>query len=893
MIPTRALFPVLLLACAGPAPTAVKPPVYVAPSLGSVPVPPGMTQPLGRLPVDVQPRSYALELTIDPKKDRFSGVVDIELDVAHPKTLIWLHGKKLNVTRASVTAGETLPPIDATYREVSDGVASLELKKTLPAGHAKLHLEWDGAYGRQLRGLYRVDRNNDAYAFTQFEAIAAREAFPCFDEPAFKTPFDVTLIVPNGAIAIANTKEKSRSGDRITFTRTEPLPTYLLAWAVGPLDVVEQPIPPNAIRTTALPFRAIAARGRGKDLAHAVKHTGAILSTLESWFGIPYPYEKLDVLAVPDREGAMENAGAVTFAEYLLLIDDKTATLQQKRAYVAVMAHELAHQWFGDLVTMPWWDDIWLNEAFATWMGTRATQLYQPDTNAEVFLVDRVHDAMGTDALTSARAIRQPITSTHDIANAFDGITYQKGASVLSMFERYLGRDAFQKGIRSYLQSHRHGNATADDLLAALGGGVAQPFHTFLDKPGVPFLDVKVSCAAGPKLSITQARYFPLGSAGDSAQTWQVPFCARTSSGKETCALLKDATTEVPLGDGACPTWVMPNADGAGYYRFALSKEQLSALLTKGWPKLTTRERLATADAVRVGFSRGTARAADVFGDLATMANDPFPSVAAAPMGMAQVAREWLNGTALKANVEAWGRKLYGKAGASLGWVPQKTESPERTMLRQNVLSFLAFTARDPAVRKEAAARGRALIGFGKDNAVHLDAVDTNLAGIALAVAAEEGSTPFFDALLVLLDKSDDTVMRSRILGALASVREPSLSERALTLTLDKRLRTNEVLQPLGSQLSMIETRDAAWQWLRTNFDAVVTRLSPARAGGLPYYVRYCDDAHIAELEAFFAPKIAVLEGGPRNLASAVESMRLCVARRKSQEESLRAFFAK
>jgi cytosol alanyl aminopeptidase len=873
------------MACAPAAPPPDRAVPYVAPTLGSVPVPPDMKPPTGRLPGDVQPKSYALELKIDPKQDRFSGAVDIEIDVAHPKTVVWLHGKKLHVTKA------TIDNIAATYREVSEGVASLELAQVLPAGHSKIHLEWDAAFGRQLRGLYRVDRNGDSYAFTQFESIAAREAFPSFDEPRFKVPFDVTLVVPNGSVAIANTKEKSRSGDRITFTRTEPLPTYLLAWGVGPLDVVDQPIPPNAVRKTTLPFRAIAAKGRGKDLAYAVKHTGAILGTLETWFGIPYPYEKLDVLAVPDREGAMENAGAVTFAEWLLLVDEKTATLQQKRAYVAVMAHELAHQWFGDLVTMPWWDDIWLNEAFATWMGTRATQLFDPSTNAELFLLDRIHDAMGIDALTNARAIRQPIDGNHDITNAFDTITYQKGAAVLAMFERYLGKDAFQKGVRSYLEAHRHGSATADDLLAALGGNVAAPFHTFLDKPGVPFLDIKVGCAGTPKLSITQTRYFPLGSTGDPKATWQVPFCARTSSGKETCSLLTGATTDIPLD--ACPTWVMPNADAAGYYRFGLSQETLSALMTKGWPSLSTRERLATADALRVGFNRGTARAGDVFGNLASMANDPFPSVASAPMGMAQVAREWLFNTPLRANVEAWARKLYSKTGASLGWVPAKNEAPEKTILRQNVLSFLAFTARDPVVRKEAAARGRAFIGFGKDSALHADAVDNNLAGIALSVAAEEGSAPFFDALLVHLDKSDDAALRARLLSAIASVREPALSERALALTLDKRLRTNEVLTPLGQQFSMMETRDAAWLWLRTNLDAVVARLSPGRAGGLPFYVRYCDEAHVSEVEAFFTPKIAALDGGPRNLANAVESMRLCVARRKAQEDSIRAFFAK
>jgi alanyl aminopeptidase len=868
-----------------------------APSLGIVPEIPAIAPPLGRLPTEVQPSEYALELTIDPKQDRYSGVVDIAVDIAHPRQVVFMHGKKLHVTKVTLTP-EGGAPIEGSYREVhTSGVVAIELAKPAPAGHAKLHLEWDAAFMRNLRGLYRVDRLGSAYAFTQFEAISAREAFPCFDEPAFKTPYDVTLVVPEGSVAIANTKESKKTGNRVTFARTQPLPSYLLAWAVGPLDVVDAgAIPPNGVRKTPLPFRAIAAKGRGKDLAYAVANTARILATLESYFNIPYPYDKLDVIAVPDRDGAMENAGAITFAEFLLLIDEKTATLQQKRAYAGVMAHELAHQWFGDLVTMPWWDDIWLNEAFATWMGTRATQLWKPENNAELFLLDRIHDAMGVDALTHARAIRQPIESDHDITNAFDAITYQKGAAVLAMFERYIGRDTFQKGIRAYLEAHRHGLATADDLLSALstaaGKDVAAPFKTFLDRPGVPFVEVRLDCN---KVSITQSRYFSIGSKGDTKQVWQVPVCVRYPAGaalKETCKLATSEKSELALETKQCAPWVMPNADAAAYFRFGMPKEQLSALLTQAWPKLVTRERLAVADAVRAGFARGTSRAGDVFDDLAPMANDSFPSVAAAPMGMAQTAREWLFGTELRPKVEAWASKLYAKNGAALGWNPPKGEAPERTILRSSVLSFLAFTARDPAVRKEAGARGRAFVGFGKDQKLHPEAVDSNLAGIALSVAADEGDAAFFDALLVQLEHSDDPVIRGRLLGALGSVTTPELAKRARALTTDPRLRANEVLIPLSVQLQMIETRDASWVYMRDAFDAIVTRLSPGRAGGLPYFVRYCDDAHINEVEAFFTPKIAALDGGPRNLANALESMRLCSARRKAHEENMRAYFA-
>ncbi|MBI2395738.1 MAG: M1 family metallopeptidase [Deltaproteobacteria bacterium] len=892
------------VACAGAEPKPPVPTLSPSAPLSSVPEPPTAAPPRGKLPTDVQPRHYALELHVDPKGDRFSGRGDIDIDVAHPKRTIYLHGKQLHVGQVSVTPSGGAP-IAAHYREVSAaGVAALDLDAVLPAGPAKVHVEWDAAFGRTSRGLYRVQRGGDAYAFTQFEPLAAREAFPSFDEPVFKTPFDVTLVVPDGMVAVANSKETARAGGRVTFARTAPLPTYLVAWAVGPLDVVDAPpIGPNAVRTAPLPFRALAARGRGKELAYAVAHTGELVATLEDWFGIPYPYDKLDIVAVPDREGAMENVGLITFGEFLLLIDDRTATLQQRRAYAGVMAHELAHHWFGDLVTTAWWDDTWLNEGFATWMGTRAVQLWRPQYQSESYFVDRVHDAMGVDALVHARAIRQPIESEHDVINAFDAITYQKGAAVLGMFERWMGKDVFQKGVRAYLTKHAHGAAVADDLLAALsaaaGKDVGAAFRTFLDRPGVPLVEARLACDGPPRVELHQSRYFPLGSSGNPKGSWQLPICVRHPDGAktvETCTLSTGPDDNIWLATKTCPAWVLPNADAAGYFHFVLPKDQLAALTGKAWPKLTPRERLAVADAARVGFARGTAKAGEVLDDLSPLSSDPFPSVAAAPMGIVTSAREWLFDTPLRPNVEGWARKLYGKTGAALGFgAPKKSveESPERTFLRQNVLWFLATIGRDPAVRKEAAAHGRAWIGFGKDDQLHPEAVDPNLAGLALSVAAEDGDAKLFDAILAHLARTDDASVRFRLLSAIGAFRDPTLVARAQALTLDERLHTSELFVPLSVQLGAVETRESAWAWLRTNFDAVVARLSPARAGWLPYHVRFCDPAHADEVEAFFSPRIAALEGGPRNLATSLESMRLCIARRNAHDESLRAFFAK
>jgi cytosol alanyl aminopeptidase len=897
-----------VLSCGGASSEPVAPPppepAKVAMQPATPPPIPEDPAPKGRLYPDVRPAGYVLDLTLDPRKDTFSGTVEIEVVLTKPRSTIWMHARGLTATAAHITPANG-PAVEADFAQVEEGgTAALRAHRPIPAGHARIAISFTGAFGKQLKGLYRATEAGESYAFTQFEAISAREAFPCFDEPVFKTPWDVVLRVPPEHEAIANTHEIDRATEngmkRLKFASTEPIPSYLVAFASGPIDIVTAPpVPPNAVRKAPLPLRGVSAKGRGKELAYALAHTGEILDVLEKYTGIPYPYDKLDVLAVPDKEGAMENPGAVTFREYLLLLDEKTAPVGQKRAFAYVMAHELAHMWFGDLVTMPWWDEIWLNEAFATWMGSRAAQLWQPDTQAEIVLLERIQDAMSTDSLVSARRIRQPIESDHDIQNAFDQITYQKGGGVIAMFERWMGPAAFQKGIHDYLQSHRMGTATADDLLTELGKSagkdVATPFKTFLDQPGVPLLEAEVVCDPKPRMHLRQSRFLPLGSKGNADSVWQIPVCARYGTGKtsaEACTLLTAKEGDIPLGD-RCPEWALPNADAAGYFRFTMQAKD-TARMSKHVAALSTREKIAFANGLRSGFSRGTTPAEDVLAALAPLAGDEQPAVADEPMGLLRTSRDWLEGDPLRPKVEAYGRKLYAPVMAKLGWRPksQKDETPERRELRQSVLAFLSFVAMDPAVRKEAARLGRAYAGIDGDGKLHPEVVEPELAGIALSVAVEEGGAPVFDAVLGRLGTTEDDLVRGRILGALGSARDPKLAERARQLTIDGKLRVSESMAPLFAQMGQPEVREATFRWMKEHVDALITKLPSARAASLPYLaMSFCDEAHAADVESFFGGRIEKLEGGPRNLSSAVEGIRLCAARRAKQEESVRAFF--
>ncbi len=860
--------------------------------------------PRGRLPDGLRPLHYDLELLIDPSLERFDGWARIELELNRPADTLWLHGRDLEVHTIRVTPAGGEQALPGRWEQLSeDGVAAVRLPQPVGPGRADLLLGWSAPFGRTLAGLYRVDVGADAYAFTQFEAIDARRAFPGFDEPAFKTPFDVTLNVPPGAIAIANTPllavQELPEARRVRFEPTPPLPTYLLAWAVGPLDVVDAPaLPPEGPRSRPVPFRGVAARGRGGELAYALRHTPALLVELERYFGSGYPYPKLDVIAVPDFDaGAMENVGAITFREWLLLLDARTAPEEQRRGFTYVMAHELAHQWFGNLVTMEWWDDLWLNEAFATWLGYRSVRGVHPEQKPELSLLEAVQGAMDADGLTSARSIRQPIASNHDIHNAFDAITYSKGAGVLGMFERWLGAETFRRGIRAYIAAHRQGSARTSDLLAALsaasGRDVAAPFETFLTQPGVPFLEVRTLCEDAA-IGLRQSRYLPVGSTGDPERRWQVPVCVRYAAGgavREDCTLLREATGRLPLAGGACPDWVMPNAGAAGYYRFTQPAADAARLLDSGWSELTAPERLALADSLASALWAGARPAAEIYSALPQLAADPTRAVAATPLYLLRHARERLADPVTERQVERFGRELYAPVLERIGWSAAPDEGGDTRLLRQAVVAFLAFVAGDTEVHREAARRGR--LDAGLDGVRDESALDPELVEVGLAAALQAGGAPVFDALLAQVLASEDALFRVRRLAALGETDDPELGRRARELALDPRLRVNEARVTLQHQAARPESREATWQFVEANFDALVARLGKGRAGQLPALaVGFCDPAEAEAVEAFLAPRIDALEGGPRNLAAAVEEIQLCAALVEAQAPSARAFFA-
>ena len=841
--------------------------------------------PTGQLPEGTRPTRYRLSLTIIPAQDRFSGTAVIGIELDEPSATIWMHGQGLDVT--SIHATHATARVPATWKQqTADGVVRIDLQEPLPAGRSTLHVEYSAGFDTPLRGLYRVESAGGAYAFTQFESISARLAFPCFDEPRFKTPFEVTLTIPASQFAAANTPveraiELPDGLQRISFMPTLPLPTYLVAWAVGPLDVVIGPaIGPNEGRPLPIPLRGIAAKGQGERLRHALERTGKFVLALEDYFGIPYPYRKLDLVAVPDfASGAMENVGLITFREWLLLLDEERATESQRRAFAYVLAHELAHQWFGNLVTMPWWDDIWLNEAFATWMGNKVMQKLHPEYQVELGELASARRAMRLDSLSSARSIRQPIETNHDIKNAFDTITYEKGGAVLAMFERWMGADTFREGIRLYLRRYEGGTATSADLLEALGEvsdrEVTPPFLSFLNQPGVPLVTgvPDASCDAGIRtLQLSQERYLPVGSSGDPDRIWEIPLCIRHGAGT-TCTSLSSAKGSIELP--GCPSWWMPNADGAGYFRFSMSADDWTRLRTQGFPELSDRGRIAVVDSVEASFDRGIMDLEALLPWFSDWVSSPPRQLAVAPMRPLRFLIDNVAAPGLRGDVTAYAGKLYRKRYRQLGWRSRSADSSDTKLLREAVIRFMVMDVRNPNARARAARLGRSYIGYRSK--ANPGVVDAQLAGLVLATAVQEGDERFFDHLLGLLESSSDATHRSRILSALGHAETPELSTRALDLALDPRLRVNEIRDVLRTQFHNPRTRHRAWQWFTEHFDDLASRFGSAELGASPWNAAsFCSREAAAEVERFFRPRVAELSGGPRNLAGAVEAILLC-----------------
>ena len=859
--------------------------------------------PHGKLPRWAVPESYQLSFKVDPRQQDFSGTTRIKVDLRQASDHLWLHGTDLKVTKVSVTdaAGKTHA---AKYVEAApkEGVVRIDFADTLKPQALTLSFDYTAPLNQQLQGLYKVSHEGVPYAMTQMEPISARYAFPGFDEPDFKTPFDVSLTIPNDEKAVANTRQVKEvaagSGWKtLTFSTTKPLPTYLVAFGVGPWDIVAGPdISPDAYRATPLQLRGIAAKGEGHRMQHVLSETPSIIHTLEDYYAFGYPWDKLDLLAAPDfSAGAMENAGLVTFRDWLLLLDPDSPA-QYVRGSFNVNAHELAHQWTGDTVTTAWWNDIWLNEAFATWMQQKVTMKVHPEYRADLDRVRGAQYAMDNDALVTARKIRQPITGNGDIETAFDSITYQKGASVLGMIEGYVGEKTLQQGMRQYIQAHKFGNATADDLVDSIaraadkGEDFKQAFKSFLNQPGVPYVQTKLDQKNGQTvLELSQSRYLPVGSKGDAKHVWGVPVCVRygTADGsKVNCELLEKPRGTMVLPGASTGTWVMPNANASGYYRFGMGKDAL-AHLGDQIGRLTDAEQLAYADAVDASFHHGDINAGDLLAALKPLTASRVREVATAPIASFEWLRLNLASTDAQRNaLSAWASSAYLPRMQLLGYHRKPGEPDGDSLLRSTLAGFLALDVKLPEVRAELLKQGDAALQRKADGRLDLGAADPDLLDTALAVAVQERGKSAVDALIAELPKTSDPAQRNAMLAGLAQAKDPALAEQVRNFALDKQVKVGEMAALLRGSRDTRTGRDAMWTWAVGHYDQIVARTGSFAGGRLPALMGGggCSAEEADRLPSFFRTRAKDVTGAERGLAQTTEDTLLCAALKAKQD---------
>lgn len=853
--------------------------------------------PAGKLPTDAAPLRYALHLTVDPRRDRFDGEGRIAVRLDRASDRVWLHARELAITRAGATDAAGRAVEAKAIAHADEGVLEVRFAKTLPAQTIELAFAWNAPFNRQLEGLYKVTVGDDAYAVTQMEPVSARFAFPGFDEPRFKVPFDLSLTVPTRDVAVANTRQtgeaKSADGQwkTLTYATTKPLPTYLVAFAVGPWDVAEaKPISANDVRRTPLPLRAFGPRGSREKLAWALEVAPPIVKFYEDYTAQPYPFDKLDLLGAPDfAAGAMENAGLIVYRDAYLLTDAHSAA-DHYRSVFNIEAHEIAHQWYGDLVTVPWWDDIWLNEAYATWGQAKGTSALRPEYHADLEHLEGRLYAMRSDSLLSTRKVRQPILGRGDIQTAFDGITYQKGAAVLAMFERWVGEDTFRKGMREYLAGRAFGSGSSNDLIASLtqasgkGEAFADGMRSFLDQPGIPLVHSELACDGGKTtLTLEQSRYLPYGVLAKDEQRWGVPVCARFGRGgaSDSECFLLEAKKQSFVVAGACPDWYLPNADARGYYRFDLAPVDL-AKLGAAAAKLSAPEQIVYADAVDSAFRRGTLPASAVLDAMPALAAAPMPQVATALLDRYEWIREHLADASTRPVLDAWVVRLYAPRLRQLGFHRRDKEPGTDTALRTRIAEFLAMVVRDPATRAELARQGRAALGLGGDGKSDLTRADPDLLVTALKVAVQDGGKETFDAAQKAFEANRDTTQRYALLAGLGATRDPALGARARDYGLTSAVQIGEMARLYEAQVDEPENRAASWDWLMAHFDAYRARLPAFAQAYLPktFAPGRCGSTDAQAMSDFLAPRTQDLIGGERGLGQTLEGIRQCGALR-------------
>jgi aminopeptidase N len=835
-----------------------------------------------RLPTTVIPTHYTLKLAPDLKTATFAGEEAIDVIIQQPTHSITLNAIEITFQSVTILSNDSQQTgtvsLDAAKQQ-----ATFTFPETVPAGHATIKIRYTGLLNNELRGFYLSKTARRNYAVTQFEATDARRAFPCFDEPAFKAAYDISLVIDAADTAISNTPIAADTpgpgADKHTlvFDTTPKMSTYLVAFLVGDFQCTSG-------REDEVDIRVCATPDKVGETAFALDIVKFALHYYDDYFGIHYPLKKLDLIGIPDFEaGAMENFGAITFRETDLLVDPRTASIAVQRNAALDVTHEMAHQWFGDLVTMQWWDNIWLNEGFATWMENKPVAAMHPEWNIPEVVAGDEQDTLDIDARPTTRAIRANANTPEEIDQMFDGIAYGKASDVLLTVENYLGEETFRQGVHAYLSAHEYGNATAEDFWNAQTATSHKPVDKIMEslivQPGEPIFNF--GKPVDGSVPVAQRRFFlSPGIATLPVQKWTMPVCFKTADAQD-CKLATPETSSLKMPTAGL---FFANATGKGYYRSAYAPRQYADLVTHAESDLTPPERISLLGDEWAQVRVKQAKVGDYLNLVAALKSDPSSDVFSMAAGRIEtIADKVASKKKERDELAAWVQHNFAPAYAKLG-PAAPGDSPNTLELRAQLLLLLVDHGNDTDLKGDA----RKIADQFLDDPA---AVDPTLAQAALEAAAENGDAALFDRLQKVYETSTDPDLQETALRLLVQFDNPALLERGLEYSVSSKVRNQDAAIQFAIGLEDPDTRDATWRFVKTHWDQVQADLTTdlgsylvAGAGS------FCTADARDDVKNFFASH--PVPASDVALKHALENIDGCVELRHLQEPNLKKWLA-
>ncbi len=825
-----------------------------------------------RLPLEIEPVSQVIELRLDPSQAGYSGTTSVELNIKDATDHIGINQVSLtfiNIELSSEQGQRTLQATDGDWERswLSDG-------ESIAPGAYTLTIEFSGNHSTDALGMYRATFEENDYIFTQMESMYARRAFPAFDEPSFKIPYQLIISAPDNLTVVANAPvdsvDKKDGWQRVTFMQTPPLPSYLIAYAVGPLDRI-------AIEGLSVPGHVYVPKGHSGELGFVLQHTPKIVAALEEYFGSNYPYRKLDFIAVPEFAfGAMENPGLITYRTDLLLVGDKVSGRQAVNV-LNVLAHEVAHIWFGDLVTMAWWDDLWLNEAFATWMANTILEAEYPQYDTVLNLPQ--DSAFAADQLTTSRPIRGVVRNNDEIFENI-GLNFTKGHALLRMLERYVGHEDWQRAIRQYLDEFAWSNATERDLWAVVsdesGVDISEIAGGYLNQPGFAVVSIDKSG------EVTQKRYVRQGLVAEE-KLWRIPMNVKYKADgqvRQTYMLLQGqaGSLDVPANSD----WIFPDAGGNGYYRWSTSIDQFYNLIDD-IDELSDREKIALLDNSEALLNAGSLSMADYLYVINRLLKDSHPLVFLPALeGVKNIGEQFVteeNRAAFAAFVDQALSERYQEVGIR----GHADDSEATVQMRPRLVRTLGQFGTDENLLADAAV----LVDSYFDSPA---SVPTGLAREAMRITALNDDGDRYDKYLQAYLETGSAAQKSNILAA-TYFDEPEVVLRHLEFSLSVDVQAGDSLRGLISFAYVLDDHSLLYEWLDDNFGRVIGKAPAFYQPVMPEVLGgSCDQHNLDLLTGFFADRGDVYA---KSLTKVVEADEACIARINRHAEAFSQFLVK